>query len=250
MVDSSISAVLTAWITSWPAITPRRVYSSARLADLPQEVLEAQAQRRREHRATQATLGDEPHVDLVALGIGGVARIAHALHALLEVDAGELDLARDVGLGLRDLDLARLEDAAMALVLEVLFVRDEVRELLVVAQHDVDRLREPELLEVDVADRRVVDHQVVALTIDRVARLDFDGEIAARARVDLEVTGVPVDHARRVQHAVMQPTLIDVIALGVVPILLGGEEPLEEVDALESLLLLAHDFSSGLPVVA
>ena len=43
----------------------------------------------------------------------------------------------------------------------------------------------------------------------------------------------------------MQAPLVDVVALGVVPVLLGGEEPLEEVDALESLLLvLAHDFSS------
>ena len=95
--------------------------------------------------------------------VRGVARVADAVDALLEVDAGELDLAHDVGLGLRELDLARLEHAAVALVLEVLLVRDEVGELLVVAQHDVDRLREPELLEVDVADRRVVDHEVVAL---------------------------------------------------------------------------------------
>src|SRR5262249_8187512 len=138
----------------------------------------------------------------------------------------------------------------MALVLEVLLVRDEVGELLVVAQHDVDRLRQPELLEVDVADRRVEDHQVVAHAVDRVARLDLDREIAARAGADLEVAGIAIDDPGRVQHAGVQPPLVGVVALGVGPILLGGEKPLEEVDALESLLLvLAHDFSSDSPSV-
>src|SRR4029079_7135838 len=156
----------------------------------------------------------------------------------------------DVGLGLRQLDPARLEDAAVALVLEVLLVGDDVGELLVAAQHDVDRVRETELLEVDVADRRVEDHQVVAHAVDRVARLDLDREVAARAGGDLEIAGRARDDARRVQHAVVQPSLVDVVPLGVVPVLLGGQKPLEEVAALASLMLvLAHDVSSSEPSI-
>ena len=94
-------------------------------------------------------------------------------------------------------------------------------------------------------DRRVVDHQVVAHAVDRVARLHLDREVAARARADAQVAGVAVDDARRVEHPVVQPTLVDVVALGVVPVLLGGEKPLEEVDALEPLDLLAHGLSSS-----
>src|SRR6185312_4355567 len=105
-------------------------------------------------------------------------------------------------------------------------------------------LRELELLEVDVADRRVVDHEVVPHAVDRVAGLDLDGEVATRARRDAQVAGEPVHDARRVHHLVVQAALVDVIALGVVPVLLGGEKALEEVDALESLNRLAHCFLS------
>src|SRR5262245_7360797 len=135
----------------------------------------------------------------------------------------------------------------MALVFEVLLVRDEVGELLEVTQHDVDRLRQLELLEVDVADRRVVNHEVIAHAVDRVAGLDLDGEIAARTSGHAQIACVALHDARRVHHPVVQAALIDVIALGVVPILLGGHEPLEEVDALEPLNLVAHgcSFLSG-----
>ena len=37
------------------------------------------------------------------------------------------------------------------------------------------------------------------------------------------------------QQPVVQLALVEVVALGVVPVLLGGEEPLEEVDPLEAL---------------
>jgi hypothetical protein len=175
------------------------------------------------------------HVDLVRLRLARIARVADAVDALLEIDASELDLARDIGLGLRDLDAAALEHAAVALVLEVLLVRDEVGELFVVAQHDVDRLRQAKVFEVDVADLRVEDHEVVALAVDRVARLHLDTHVAARAGGDLQIARVAVDNARGVQELVVQLALLDVIALGVVPVLLGGQEPLEEVDALETL---------------
>jgi hypothetical protein len=115
----------------------------------------------------------------LARGVGRVAGVAHPVGALLEVDPGQLDLAADVGLGLADLDLAALEHPAVALVLEVLLVGDEVRELLVEPQDDVDRLREAELLGVDVLDRRVEQHQVVTDPVDRVAGLDLDRQVAA-----------------------------------------------------------------------
>src|SRR5262249_36455106 len=44
-------------------------------------------------------------------------------------------------------------------------------------------------------------------------------------------------HAGRVEQLVVQPPLLHVVELGLVPVLLGGEEPLEEVDPLEALLL-------------
>ena len=92
-----------------------------------------------------------------------VARVADAGGALLEEDAGELDLAGDVGLGLAELDARHLEDAAVALVLEVLLVGDEVGEVLGIAENDVERRRELVLLRRDLLDRRLPQDEVVAL---------------------------------------------------------------------------------------
>jgi hypothetical protein len=178
-------------------------------------------------------------VELVVRRVRRIAGVADAVGALLDVHAGQLDLARDVRLGLRQLDLAALEHAAVALVLEVLLVGDEVGELLVVAEHHVERLRQPQLLEVDRLDDRVGDVQVIARAVDGVAGLDLDREIAAGARRHLQVALVAMDHAGGVEHAVLQLALVDVVLLGLVPVPLGGQKPLEEVDSLESLLL-AH----------
>ena len=69
----------------------------------------------------------------------------------------------------------------------------------------------------------------------RVAGLDLEREIAARARRHRSSPDVAGDDARRVAEPVVQLALLEVIALGVVPVVLGGEEPLEEVDPLEAL---------------
>ena len=62
-------------------------------AQLPQHRLEAQAHRRRQARAGHPGARHEAQVDLVGARVGRVARVAHAGGALLEVDAGQLDLA-------------------------------------------------------------------------------------------------------------------------------------------------------------
>src|SRR5262249_40200912 len=72
---------------------------------------------------------------------------------------------------------------------------------------------------------------------------------AALPRRDAQLAGVPRDHPRRVTEPVVQLALLQVVSLGVVPVVLGGEEPLEEVDPLEALEFRVafgrHDKTSG-----
>src|SRR5213075_174119 len=76
--------------------------------DLVEQLLEADAQETGQHRASETAALDVAHVDLVRRGCRRITRVADALHTLLEMDACELDFTRDVGLGLRQLDLAGL----------------------------------------------------------------------------------------------------------------------------------------------
>ncbi len=193
--------------------------------------------RRVEERAGDAGARRVTQVDLVGARIVRIARVTNARRALLEQDARQLDLLLDVGRRLRDLDLAALEDAAMAFVLEVFLVGDEVRQFLDEAQHDIQRLRQLVLLGDDRLDLRLPQHQVVALAVDGVAGLHLERQVAARARVDLQLARITGDDARRVAETIVQLALVEVIALGVVPVVLGGEESFEEVDPLESLTL-------------
>jgi hypothetical protein len=128
--------------------------------------------------------------------------------------------------------LARLLDAPVTLEVQVLLVGDEVGEVLGVAQHDVDRLRELEVAGVDGLDLLLGQQDVVALPVDGVSGADLDREVTAAAARDADFVGVTRHDARRVERLVVELALFDVVALGVVPVLLGGQEALEEVDAL------------------
>jgi hypothetical protein len=66
--------------------------------------------------------------------------------------------------------------------------------------------------------------------------LMLEGQVAAGAGDHLELAGVLQQDAGRVGQALVQLPLLDVIGLGVVPVVLGGEEALEEVDPLGNFL--------------
>src|SRR5207237_2969486 len=76
-----------------------------------------------------------------------------------------------------------------------------------------------------------------ARAVDAVARRHLEGEVAFAASLYTKAATGNRHHTRRVQHAVVQAPLLEVIRLGGVPVLVRGEEAFEEVDPLEVGLL-------------
>ncbi|TMA24790.1 MAG: hypothetical protein E6J88_10575 [Deltaproteobacteria bacterium] len=125
----------------------------------------------------------------------------------------------------------------MTLETRVLLVGDEVGRLLEVLDGHVHRLRQLELVGLDHLHRRVAQDQLVPAPVDAVTRRNLEGKVTAAAGLYTKATTGDGNHTRRVQHAVVQATLLEVIRLGGVPVLVRGEEAFKEVDPLEVGLL-------------
>jgi hypothetical protein len=181
--------------------------------------------------------GHEAQVDLARPWHARVERIADLADALFQPHAAKLQRLDAVGLARHHFDLDLLFDAAVTFEARILLVGDEVRRLLVILDGHVDGLRKLELVGLDDLHGRIAQHELVAAAVDAEARGHFEGQVATAARLDLQPAARHRDDPWRVQHAVVQAPLLQVVRLGCVPVLVGGEEAFEEVDTLEVGLL-------------
>src|SRR3989449_984064 len=235
-----VSFSFTTGVSAWLEALRKRaipMQPSASRGLLGESVRHLRAQLRRGMAAGRPGDGHEAQVDLAGTRHPRIERVANLADAFLDAHPAELDGLHSVGLAHHHLDLHLLLDPAMSLEPGVLLVGDEVGRLLEILDRHVDGLRELELVRLDHLHRRVAQHQLVSAPVDAVAGSDLEGEIAAAARRQFESARLDRHHARRMQDAVVQAPLLEVVGLRRVPVLVGGEEALEEVDPLEVGLL-------------
>jgi hypothetical protein len=153
--------------------------------------------------------------------VGVPRRLEHA-SARLVAHPGELE-ARLLREAVALLDAVRLQDARRLAGAVAAGGLHRAGRHLTEQQQEVDR---PRLAGGDVVAVRLGDDDVVAGGVDGDPRLDDDGVLRPGLQVDVE----PLSDAPAVQRELVQPHLVAVVLVGVLP---GGgvdHQPLEGVD--------------------